>query len=1541
MAIILNDRDKALQAAPYRSKQAAVTISGTSSSFLESKNTETPLPATITLTATPAGSIYTSNALYTWSYALSSAPNTWYEVKKKTFLEDTTAKTLVLNNSDSWVKNAFVQYRCVVTEALLDTSYAFYTVTYTKEASDPVFINLSRTSALVTCDAAGIPLSYSDTDQKITVTRGTTSFSYITDTITPNTFSVSFTSANLTASAGTGSGTSWTQPGITGLDVDGATITYTIVVYDSIAVPTTYVKTVVYNKVSNGTIGAAGANYSINYDFAGTTLPTGVTYPGTITSSDGTTTTIQNTVTDQQIHLTNLNLIPANNYIISMRVKLISGTWEGVVFYANPAHVQVAEYYKAIPQPAVGVWTIINLDMRTLTVGGTEYLTGGNISDLRFDFINNTTAQVAIDYISIGKYGAAEATKSITLSMYQWAQSAPAYTGAFVYTWNAGVLADNIYGVGDGLPTGWTSAAGSAQNNGDVLYQRNITLTDVVSATKTSSDWALSSINTIGYRTDGTIGVQGDSYRIAYVVTKGVWTAPAAPTAGTGDIAPTSSVTVGGITTTWSKTATATLTDGQYMYQTDGIYNASTTNITWGTPYLSNLKVGSLQAISASLGTVQVASGGALWSGKSTFANATAAGFFLGNDSGSPKFRIGNADNTSGMSWDGSTLVANALTIKDTSGNVVISTNTVAADILNSSITTNRNLVRGLHKWTVGNNYMSPEQPVPADGRVLVMPAASYYQPSNSPTMTLVAGTYTLSFIAANGSGSTRILVADLFPDYYPQTEFTIPNSDWNLYKTTWTVTAAMVTASATSQLRFFASAVANGDLYIGNIKLEYGNYTPWCPNDLDSDNEVSLANAAAAQTAANTAAAAAATAQTAANTANTTLANIADDNVLTPNEKPTVTLDYNTIIAEQTGIDSQATTYGITTEKTTYDTAVTALTTYLDTLTSTVLWSNLTGNTTIVGTTFRTKFQDVYNSRQALLNKISVTAKAIADAAATTSTWSGVSGTGKPEDNATVGATAANLKVGTGNNLCVNSDFTSLANWSKGDVTVTTVVGLNLSTDWTLNKGTGEGTGTIYLHQASGTSTGYSELQSDPIVVVPGNTYFLSGYSGAHRCNVTLFIHYYNMAGDYIGNSNGTTNAAALGGQLLSGYYRHKEKIVPIANTAYIKVTLRKGATFAGQTDSYMFVTRVMFEETGAAATEPGNWCAPGVGKVVVTSIAAKLAKAGADILTGPISLNAANAIYVGTNTNGLYLGSSGIVGINNGTTKFSIDAVGNANFAGNLSGATGEFAGTLRAGVVDLSTFAGISYTYSTAGTYTLTVPTGKTSMRVTLVGAGGGGGAGNSRGSTWGSAGGGGGGLITQVFTGLVVGLGVSVVVGAGGIGPGAFDPGTGQQTGAAGTAGGNTAVWYYGTQIASANGGGGGQGSTQGYNQPQGGAAGGFGATAGQNGINTYVYNDSLGEGSYELVSGGYGGSSRYGSGGVGGGVNNGVAATVGGLGGGGGGGGMNYANNLASMTSANGGPGFAIIEFFDPNTVVLQSDFDVLKAALSRQGIAIT
>lgn len=133
-------------------------------------------------------------------------------------------------------------------------------------------------------------------------------------------------------------------------------------------------------------------------------------------------------------------------------------------------------------------------------------------------------------------------------------------------------------------------------------------------------------------------------------------------------------------------------------------------------------------------------------------------------------------------------------------------------------------------------------------------------------------------------------------------------------------------------------------------------------------------------------------TAQNTANTANTALANIASDSILSPSEKPAVVQDYAVIITEQAGVDAQATAYGITTEKTTYDNAVSALTSYLGGLSG---WNTIPGSdVAIVGSTFRANFAAVYTAKQALLNKV-------AQVAGTTAVWSSVTGSGKPINNA------------------------------------------------------------------------------------------------------------------------------------------------------------------------------------------------------------------------------------------------------------------------------------------------------------------------------------------------------------------------------------------------------------------------------------------------------------------------------------------------------------------------------------------------------------
>lgn len=215
----------------------------------------------------------------------------------------------------------------------------------------------------------------------------------------------------------------------------------------------------------------------------------------------------------------------------------------------------------------------------------------------------------------------------------------------------------------------------------------------------------------------------------------------------------------------------------------------------------------------------------------------------------------------------------------------------------------------------------------------------------------------------------------------YAEATATLPAGDWP----SWVEQgdAAKATIPGLLQGRFFFFRLRA----VQTLPLVRGKWSPVVLHQVATVARDALqADLDAAAAAAAAAASAASTAQTSANTANAALADIASDSFLTADEKPRVIQDRDVIVAEQAGIGAQATNYAVTTEKTTYDTAVTALTTFLATLTTPVAWDNLSGKTTIVGATFRAKFADVYTTRQALLDKINDNAKARLGALATLS---------------------------------------------------------------------------------------------------------------------------------------------------------------------------------------------------------------------------------------------------------------------------------------------------------------------------------------------------------------------------------------------------------------------------------------------------------------------------------------------------------------------------------------------------------------------------
>ncbi|WP_426041498.1 hypothetical protein [Brevundimonas sp. TWP2-3-4b1] len=93
----------------------------------------------------------------------------------------------------------------------------------------------------------------------------------------------------------------------------------------------------------------------------------------------------------------------------------------------------------------------------------------------------------------------------------------------------------------------------------------------------------------------------------------------------------------------------------------------------------------------------------------------------------------------------------------------------------------------------------------------------------------------------------------------------------------------------------------------------------------------------------------------------------IASDGWLTRGEKPEVIRQHGSINGEYAGLAAQGSALGLSTQVTAYFDAVTALNTYLAGLTP--AWNDTASDTSIVGTTFRSKFVGALVAKQALMD--------------------------------------------------------------------------------------------------------------------------------------------------------------------------------------------------------------------------------------------------------------------------------------------------------------------------------------------------------------------------------------------------------------------------------------------------------------------------------------------------------------------------------------------------------------------------------------------
>ena len=206
---------------------------------------------------------------------------------------------------------------------------------------------------------------------------------------------------------------------------------------------------------------------------------------------------------------------------------------------------------------------------------------------------------------------------------------------------------------------------------------------------------------------------------------------------------------------------------------------------------------------------------------------------------------------------------------------------------------------------------------------------------------------------------------------------------------------------------------------------------------------------------------------------------------------------------------------------------------------------------------------------------------------------WPNVTGTGKPQDYATVGADSSNLKVGIGANLLYNAGL-NLSNdgwWGYPNA------GRN-QPDWNIAQ-SGSRYGTFVLFEDGYTGGGPMSIDGvNKVPVIPGQRYELSIYTGAHRCRVAIVADFRDANGNYLGTGNnitlvngGENNEERSGGVNLSSYKRIGMFVTAPAGAATARFICWKNETKPGMGNSYLFACLPFFGMATNGQTELSPW--------------------------------------------------------------------------------------------------------------------------------------------------------------------------------------------------------------------------------------------------------------------------------------------------------------------------------------------------------------
>jgi len=287
----------------------------------------------------------------------------------------------------------------------------------------------------------------------------------------------------------------------------------------------------------------------------------------------------------------------------------------------------------------------------------------------------------------------------------------------------------------------------------------------------------------------------------------------------------------------------------------------------------------------------------------------------------------------------------------------------------------------------------------------------------------------------------------------------------------------------------------------------------------------------------------------------------------------------------------------------------------------------------------------------------------------------------------ATVGADASNLNVGMGANLLSNTEFGGgivapvVLGWNPGGCTFTPLRGDDTwrpasAQSLEITQGARNGNqwnigADIYLNGPYGT-------RQNGIPVVPGKRYEMSGKLASHRTDSGLWIFFFDVNNNYIGEAGTGWVTRKSGGRDLAAWEHAAVFATAPANAVYATAVWRKTDTdVAPASDSYAWLSQPYFGEATAVQTVPSTYT-PGVGRGALANVNA-ISTDNQDTYIKSLQIGNGSTSNIVINTAQLYLDWWG-----NASFAGTLNAAG-GTFRGSLSAATGTFSGSLTAGAVN----------------------------------------------------------------------------------------------------------------------------------------------------------------------------------------------------------------------------------------------------------------